>query len=76
MVTMGHKITNVQPILKILDILFVFGKLVYGPFLGAATKRWILQHLHSETVYHISVYHKTEVVAYPSHHLMHTKLNN
>jgi hypothetical protein len=29
----------------------------------AATKRWILQGLHSEMVHHISVYYSTEHVA-------------
>jgi hypothetical protein len=29
---------------------------------GAATKQWILQGLHSETVHHIPVYYSTEHV--------------
>jgi hypothetical protein len=34
LVAVVHKITNVPLILKIWDITFVLGKLVYGPFLG------------------------------------------
>jgi hypothetical protein len=30
---------------------------------GVATKRWILQGMHSETVHHIPVYNSTEHVA-------------
>jgi hypothetical protein len=31
--------------------------------IGAATKRWILQGLHSKTVHHIPLYYSTEHVA-------------
>jgi hypothetical protein len=34
---------------------------------GAATKRWILQGLHSEAVHHIPVYYSTEHVAKRRH---------